>query len=151
MDILSGIFHHGTIVDNLEDAMADITCATGVTWSPIRAFDPLRVWTPEGGRGEAWLRVAYSRPGPIRFELVETPKGTPYDVLRTGDNSHIGVWVDNVGDALDLLCAQGWQVLIAGASPRHRYGSMAYIRRENGPVIELVGKEIAPMLEEWWG
>jgi hypothetical protein len=64
--------------------------------------------------------------------------------------SHIGVWVDNVGDALDELCAQGWQILLAGASPRHRHGSMAYIRRDDGPVIELVGQELLPMLAEWW-
>lgn len=150
MEILSGIFHHGIIVDSIDTAMADITRATGVTWSSVRAFDPLRVWTPEHGRGEAHLRVAYSRTGPVRLELVETPQGSPYDALRTGDMSHIGVWVDNVGDALDELCAQGWQILLAGASPRHRHGSMAYIRRNDGPVIELVGTELLPMLAEWW-
>ena len=150
MNILSGIFHHGMIVDNIELAMAEISRATGITWSPVRAFEPLRVWTPEGGSGEARLKVAYSRAGPIRLELVETAPGSPYDVLRTGDKSHIGVGVDNVGDALEELCPQGWQLLVAGASPRHRHGSMAYIRRDDGPVIELVGREIMPMLAQWW-
>lgn len=150
MDILANIFHHGLIVDDIEVAMAHIGEASGVKWTAVRAFDPLPVWTPEGGRGEARLKVAYARSGPLRLELVEAQPGTPYDRLREVDRSHIGVWVDNVGDSVEQLCAEGWRILVAGASPRHRHGSMTYMMRDGGPVIELVGRELVPMMEAWW-
>ena len=151
MNILAGIFHHGLIVDNLEAAMAGIDQATPTAWTPVRAFDPLPVWTPHDGRGEASLRVAYARQGPVRLELVEAQPGSPYDDLRRIDRSHIGVWVDNVGDAVEQLCGQGWEIIVAGASPKHRHGSMAYLASRGGPVIELVGRELMPMMEQWWG
>ena len=150
MDILSGIFHHGMLVENIETAMAQMTAATGVEWTAVRAFDPLPVWTPDEGRGEARLRVAYARTGSVRLELVEAERGSPYDLLRAVDPSHIGVWVDDVGDGVDRLCAQGWRVLVAGASPRHRHGAMTYLVRDGGPVIELVSRSLLPMMQEWW-
>lgn len=150
MDILSGIFHHGLIVDDIETAMAQMGPAGGFQWTDVRAFDPLPVWTPDQGRGEAYLKVAYSRQGPIHMELIEAAPGSPYDILRSVDPSHIGVWVDNVGDSVEALCGQGWRLLVAGASDRRRYGSMAYLVRDGGPVIELVGKELEPMMAAWW-
>lgn len=150
MDILSGIFHHGMLVENIETAMAQMTVATGVEWTAVRAFDPLPVWAPDEGRGEARLRVAYARRGLVRLELVEAERGSPYDLLRAVDPSHIGVWVDDVGDGVDRLCAQGWRVLVAGAAPRHRYGAMTYLVRDGGPVIELVSRSLLPMMQEWW-
>lgn len=150
MNILAGIFHHGLIVDDIDGAMAGIDQAAPTAWTPVRAFDPLPVWSPAGGRAEARLKVAYARQGPIRMELVEAQPGSPYDQMRTLDRSHIGVWVDNLGDAVEDLVGQGWEILMAGASPKHRYGSMAYLAREGGPVIELVGRELQPMMEAWW-
>ena len=55
-----------------------------------------------------------------------------------------------MGDGVERLCAEGWRLLLAGASPRHRYGSMAYLAREGAPVIELVGTELRAMMAAWW-
>lgn len=150
MQILSGIFHHGLIVDDIDAAMQQIGQAGGYDWTEVRAFDPLPLWTPEHGRAEARLRVAYSRQGPMRMELVEAEPGSPYDVMRRLDRSHIGVWVDNVGDSVDELCGQGWRILMAGASDKRRYGSISYLVREGGPVIEVVGRELEPVMQAWW-
>ncbi|MEO0030842.1 MAG: hypothetical protein RIS94_600 [Pseudomonadota bacterium] len=150
LDILSGIYHHGLIVDDIEAAKAQIATAAGVEWAPVRHFDPLPVWTADGQRGEARLKVTYSRKGPVHFELVEAAPDTPYDVLRAIDRSHIGVWVDNVGEQVERLCAQGWRLLLAGASARRGHGSMAYLVKDGGPVIELVGRELKPMMLAWW-
>ncbi|MDF8334629.1 VOC family protein [Novosphingobium cyanobacteriorum] len=150
MDILAGIFHHGLIVDDIAVAMESIGRAAGASWAPVRTFDPLPVWTANGERGEARLKVTYARQGPLRLELVEAAPGTPYDLLRAIDRSHIGVWVDNVGEGVEQLHAQGWRLLVAGASARRGNGSMAYMVRDGGPVIELVGRELEPMMEAWW-
>lgn len=150
MEQLGAIFHHGLIVKNLAEAMAGMTRTAGTAWCAVRQFDPLPVWTPDGGRGEVRLKVAYSRPGPMRLELIETLPDTPYDRLREVGQAHVGVWVDSVGDGVERLCAEGWRLLLAGASPRHRYGSMAYLAREGAPVIELVGNELREMMAAWW-
>jgi len=150
LDILSGLFHHGLLVDDLDTAMSGLSGSLGIAWAPVREFDPLPVWTPEGGRTEARLRVAYSRPGPVRLELVEAAPGSPYDAMRALDRSHIGVWVDDVGDGVERLLAQGWRLLLSGASDRRRYGSIAYLAQDGGPVVELVSRELVPVLQAWW-
>ncbi|MBC2653420.1 VOC family protein [Novosphingobium flavum] len=150
MESLGEIFHHGLIVDDLAAAMARVGAAAGTEWTAVRKFDPLPVWTPDEGRGEIRLTVAYSCEGPLRIELVESVPGTPYDRLRAFGRSHLGVWVESVGAAVETLLAQGWHVLVAGAGPRHGYGSMAYLGREGSPVIELVGTELRGFMAEWW-
>jgi hypothetical protein len=150
MQILSGIFHHGLIVDDIDAAMQQIGQASGYDWTEVRAFDPLPLWTPEKGKTEARLKVAYSRQGPMRMELIEATPGSPYDAMRSLDRSHIGVWVDNVGDSVDELCGQGWRILMAGASDQRRYGSISYLVRDGGPVIEVVGRELEPVMQAWW-
>lgn len=120
-----------------------------VEWAPIRRFDPLRVWLPDAGWSEAHLTVTYSRQGPIHYELIEMVPGGAYEALRAVSPAHVGAWVADVGAEVEALLAQGWRVIAAGASPKHRYGQMAYMARDGGPVLELVGEPIRPMIEEW--
>ncbi|MBC2667922.1 VOC family protein [Novosphingobium piscinae] len=150
MEWLGEIFHHGLIVDDLASAMARVGESAGAAWTEVRAFDPLPVWTPEAERGEVRLRVAYSRDAPLRFELVESLPGTPYDKLRAYGRSHLGIWVDELARAVEGLRTLGWEVLVAGASPERGYGSMAYLAREGAPVVELVGTELRAFMAAWW-
>ena len=126
----------------------------GLAWAPIKRFEPIRVWLPatadsEGGWSEARIAVTYSRQGPIHFELIEVLGPGAYDVLRAVSLDHVGAWVDNVGDEVEALMAEGWTLIMAGASPKHRYGQMAYLSKDGGPVLELVGEPVRPMIEEW--
>jgi len=121
----------------------------GVEWAPVRHFDPLRVWLPDTGWSEAHLTVTYSRQGPIHYELIEMVPGGAYEALRAVSSAHVGAWVADVGAEVEALLAEGWRVIAAGASPKHRYGQMAYMARDGGPVLELVGEPIRPMIEEW--
>ncbi|WP_240654916.1 VOC family protein [Croceicoccus ponticola] len=148
------LYHHGRIVDDLAAAMAAMERDLGVTWAPVRTFDPIRVWLPAtegdaGGWSEARIAVTYSRQGPIHFELIEILAPGAYDALRAVSSDHVGAWVDNVGDEVETLVADGWTLIAAGASPKHRYGQMAYLSKDGGPVLELVGEAIRPMIEEW--
>jgi hypothetical protein len=59
-------------------------------------------------------------------------------------------YLKDKGDGVDRLCAQGWRVLVAGATPRHRHGAMTYLVRNGGPVIELVSRWLLPMMQDWW-
>lgn len=121
----------------------------GVEWASVRRFDPLRVWLPDTGWSEAHLTVTYSRQGPIHYELIEMVPGGAYEALRAVSPAHVGAWVADVGVEVEALLTEGWRVIAAGASPKHRYGQMAYMARDGGPVLELVGEPIRPMIEEW--
>lgn len=154
MKTYASLYHHGRIVDDLAAAMAAMERDLGVTWAPVRRFEPIRVWLPatldsEGGWSEARIAVTYSRQGPIHFELIEVLGPGAYDVLRAVSLDHVGAWVDNVGDEVEALVAEGWTLIMAGASPKHRYGQMAYLSKDGGPVLELVGEPVRPMIEEW--
>lgn len=143
------LFHHGLIVDDIHVSMAQLSKALGIDWAPVRTFDPLRVWLPDGGWSQADLQVTYSRQGPIHIELIQAVPGGAYDVLRQASRAHVGAWTDDVGAHVESLLAEGWHLLCAGASPKHRYGQMAYVARGDGPVLELVGEAIRPMIEDW--
>lgn len=129
--------------------MAQLSTALGVDWAPVRTFDPLRVWLPDVGWSQAHLQVTYSRQGPIHIELIQAVPGGAYDVLRGVSPAHVGAWTDDVGAHVESLMAEGWRLLAAGASPKHRYGQMAYMVHGDGPVLELVGEAIRPMIEDW--
>ncbi|KHK93186.1 VOC family protein [Novosphingobium malaysiense] len=151
MEAFANLHHHGRIVPDIGRAMESLGRGLGLEWAPVRNFAPLRVWLPDTGWSEAHLTVTYSRPGPIHVELIEMVPGGAYEALLAVSPAHVGAWVDNVGDEVERLLTQGWRLIAAGASPKHRYGQMAYMARGDGPVLELVGEPIRPMIEEWIG
>lgn len=154
MHRFDSLYHHGLIVDSLDAASQAMTATLGLDWAPVRRLDPMRVWLPadaatEAGWGEAQLSVTYSRQGPIHMELIEMVAGCAYERLKAVSRGHVGAWVDDVGDAVEDLAARGWTLILAGASPKHRFGQMAYMARDDRPVLELVGTAIRPMIAEW--
>ncbi|MBS7670071.1 VOC family protein [Croceicoccus gelatinilyticus] len=145
----ANLHHHGRIVTDIAGSIAALESDLGMTFAPVRKFDPIRVWLPEDGWGEAHIAVTYSRVGPIHLELIEMLAPGPYEALKAVSTDHVGAWVPNVGDEVEALMADGWDLVMAGASPKHRYGQMAYLAKDGGPVLELVGEPIRPMIEEW--
>lgn len=149
MKEFANLHHHGLIVPNIHQSMDGIGRELNIDWAPVRRFNPLRVWLPDTGWSEAHLTVTYSRRGAIHFELIEMVPGGAYEELLAVSRAHVGAWVQDVGAEVEALLAQGWRVIAAGASPKHRYGQMAYMAQGDGPVLELVGESIRPMIEEW--
>jgi hypothetical protein len=149
MHQIANVYHHGRIVSDIHHSMDVLGAELGLDWAPVRKFDPLRVWTPDDGWSEAHLTVTYSRQGPIHYELIEMQPGGAYDALKAVSPDHIGAWVPDVGAEVESLLAQGWRLIAAGASPKHRYGQMAYMALDGRPVLELVGEAIRPMIEGW--
>lgn len=149
MKSFASLHHHGRIVTDIAASIVALERDLGMTFAPVRKFDPIRVWLPDDGWGEAHIAVTYSRAGPIHTELIEMLAPGPYEVLRAVSTDHVGAWVANVGDEVKALLADGWTLVMAGASPKHHYGQMAYLSKDEGPVLELVGEPIRPMIEEW--
>jgi lactoylglutathione lyase len=145
------LHHHGFIVSDIRQTMDVIGSQLRINWAPLRKFDPLRVWLPDVGWSEAHLTVTYSRQGPIHMELIEMVPGGAYEALKAVSPAHVGAWVADVGTEVEALLARGWRLIAAGASPKHRYGQMAYMALGDGPILELVGEPIRPIIEEWIG
>lgn len=145
-------FHHsGMAVADIEQAMALFGSSLGLEWAPVRHFDPLPFWTPEAGSHEVNVKATYSLGGPHHLELVQG-SGDFYNPLCMPDARHIGIWVDDLASEAAQLIAQGWTVMAAGASPDEGYGMIAYLAPPvPGLLIELIAKDLKPVIDEWLG
>jgi catechol 2,3-dioxygenase-like lactoylglutathione lyase family enzyme len=144
------LFHTGMVVADLAAAQRDVGAALGLTWAPVRRFDPLTWWTPEGGLEEIAVEATYSRGGPQHFELVQGPRGGFFDPDLMPDSRHIGIWVDDLASEVERLIGQGWRVVGAGGAPADGYGILAYLAPPYpGVLVELVSTIIEPIITAW--
>lgn len=146
-------FHTGFVVGDLEGAVADFETAFAGSWTPIETV-PLQLAGP-AGRVEIDLRVAFSREGPQRFELIEAVDGTIWEMPRSpqGDASpphHVGFFVDDVVAESERLEEAGAPLLhtIDDGSGAVRF--FAYHRLPSGLLVELVDGRSRPGFERWF-
>lgn len=145
-------FHHsGMAVADIDAAMALFGPALGLTWAPVRHFDPLPFWTPEAGSHEVHVKATYSLGGPHHLELVQGT-GPFYDPDRAPDARHVGIWVDDLKRETDRMVGEGWRVVAAGASPQEGYGLIAYVAPPvPGLLVELISTDLKPVIDDWLG
>lgn len=145
----AAIFHTGIAVSDMAQAQAFYARTLGVEWAPVHHYRPLPLWIAGQGWRDVEMDAVYSRHGPHRIELIAGTSGSFYDPALMRTPTHTGVWVDSVGDEVDRLTALGWEVVAAKGSPEERHGNMAYVTA-GGVVLELVGRELEPMLTAWF-
>ena len=144
------IFHTGIVVDDIEKAKAEIGASLNLTWTPVRVFDSLVLWTPERGLFEIRNKADYSRQGPHHLEICEGPKGSFYDPAILPHGRHIGVWVDDLRQETDELLENGWRLLAANGTPDDDYGVITYMAPPTAAfVVELVATKLKPMIDTW--
>lgn len=143
------LYHIGMRAAHLESALEQLTASHGVEWTPI-SERPFRVWEPGNGYREYPLRLAFSREGPVRLEVLEGVPGSHWDGRDVPGPHHLGVWVENVGEECERLIARGWTLEFAAASPEEGYGRFAYIRSPEGILFEPVDVANRPRFEAWW-
>ena len=147
---LSRMYHVGMAVADFDQGCKQIGAAFSLDWLPAKTFDPLRFWTPEEGLQEISVRATYSKQGPQRIEIVQG-NSIFYDPERRPDSRHIGVWVDDLVSEASRLIENGWNVLAAGDEPSSGYGTIAYLSPPfPGLVVELVSRQLEPMMNEWF-
>lgn len=145
------IFHTGIAVADMAQAQDLYARSLRVEWAPVHRYRPLPLWIAGQGWCDVEIDAVYSRHGPHRLELIKGPKGSFYDPALMRSVSHTGIWATNVGDEVERLTGIGWRVMAAKGSPQERYGNMAYVTDPaGGMVLELVGRELQPMLEAWF-
>lgn len=146
---LQRAFHIGVAVADLGVAMRQTGDALGLSWAPVRTFDPLPFWTPEDGRQQVVVSATYSQQGPLHIELVQgtgrfyAPGGQP-------EARHLGVWVADLAAEATRLSGAGWTVRAAGDAPSAGYGAICYIASpDRSLLLELVSTALEPVIGAW--
>lgn len=94
---MSGFYHLGFVVADIERAMSDMTHALGVRWRAA----------PDGQLGQWEYRIAFSTEGPPFFEVIQGPVGSPWDATAGSRLDHIGYWSEDLSTDQEWLAQAG--------------------------------------------
>jgi len=141
-------FHVGYIVADVDDAMAQLSAATGVTWHPPQVF-ALDI-NVSGERQAFDVTFTYSKEGPVQLEVAEGPAGTLWDVTDHGGPNHNGYWTDDLAGAVADLTASGFTELYSGAGDEPGPQGFAMLESLAGIRVELIDEAMRPLFETWY-
>ena len=139
-------FHVGIVVDDLDAAMADLSALFGYEWCP-----KLEVSTPvllPDGETTLDLVFTYSTAAP-RVEVIRSIPGTLWTPAPASGIHHLGYWSDDVVADAAALTERGYAAEATGVRPDGT-AVWAYHRNARGPRIELVSRDIAAGLAQYW-
>jgi catechol 2,3-dioxygenase-like lactoylglutathione lyase family enzyme len=140
------LFHVGIVVDDLDAALAELSALFGYEWCPKFAVEtPVRL--PAGER-MVDLCFVYSTMAP-RLEVIRSVPGTPWTPAAGSGVHHIGYWSEDPAADAARLVARGHAEEAAGVRPDGA-PIWSYHRSPRGPRIELVSRELEPVLAEYW-
>ncbi len=108
------------------------------------------IWLPDRGYTSMPIALTFSTTGPVRLELIQGSPGTPLDHTEGPGIHHLGYWVDDPAVETERLLAQGWELVMAAASPDDGYGRFTYVRSPSGLLIEPVAAANRERFEQWW-
>jgi hypothetical protein len=137
------LWHTGIVVDDLDAAKAELGEQLGLTWYEGGAS--VRVTTDVGTSTET-TAYALSKQGPHHVELGQSIPGTLWSASAPGHAHHLGYWVDDVVAASDRLLRHGSRRLASVAMTDDAPPMCAYHRTANGLIVEVVTREMRPML-----
>lgn len=144
-------YHVGIVSDDPAATMARLTGLLGYQWAdPIGG--PVSVSLP-GGAGDkdgdttVEIRAWYSVTTP-RLEVVQSIPGTVWSRADSGLH-HFGYWVDDVPATIDALEAGGYVREAVGKLPNGQ-PYWAYLSEPAGPRMEVVSRQLQPMMERYF-
>jgi len=94
----------GVVVQNLEDAMEELSRTLGLTWGEIKVNHTF----------DAPQRVVFSREGPPYFELIQGAPGSQWDPTAGSRLDHLAYWVPDIDAERARLEGQGAPVVVDG-------------------------------------
>lgn len=142
---LSGLFHTGMVVDNVETAMSTFSKAFGYHWAePIELEAQCK--TREGILPRHSI-ATYSLEGPHHIELIQQIDDTAWKTASGGPKvHHLGFWVDDLEESIERLGKLGFQLEVEDVS-----GALSYHYQSGmGLYIELVHARAREQFDEWW-
>src|SRR6476646_3431264 len=99
------VYHAGFVVPDLEEAIAALGPALGITFGPVVDLPFTILQTPDGARDVA-LRLTYST-RPVHVELISSAPGTLWDFADQRRGHHLGVWAEDIAKEADRLQGLG--------------------------------------------
>jgi hypothetical protein len=146
-------FHTGFVVPDLLEAMDGFAATFEGAWTPVEEV-ALQLTGPDGTL-RTTLRVAFSREGPQRFELIEAVEGTIWQVPTLADRGdtpvhHVGFWAEDLAVESDRLAALGAPLLYTVDDGSGDVSFFAYHRLSSGLVVELVDARARRAFERWF-
>ena len=141
------VYHVGFVVPDIEEAIATLGPALGITFAPPIDLPFPTLETPAGPR-EVALRLAYST-RPVHVELVSSAPGTLWDFADQRRGHHLGVWADDVATEADRLESLGLARLwwVPGDDGRMVF---SYHDTPYGFYIELVDSAARAGMPDWF-
>jgi hypothetical protein len=147
-------YHAGIVSDDPAATMARLTKLLGYQWAdPIGG--PVSVSFPgdpredgsKDGDTTVEIRAWYSVTTP-RLEVVQSIPGTVWSRADSGLH-HFGYWVDDVAATIDALEAGGYVREAVGKLPDGQ-PYWAYLSSPAGPRLEVVSRQLQPMMERYF-
>ena len=93
---LGAPFHVGIATHKIEDGMATLSAVFGAEWSAIREGAEPGLASP-AGPVDWQSRVAHSKQGPLRLELLQGTPGSIWDTDAVAELHHVAFWSYDVG------------------------------------------------------
>ena len=143
-------FHSAIIVPELHPALEELGLVLGLCWANVREPQTTSVWTPDG-RLDVVFRGTFSKPGPMRIEVIEAVPGTLWMATTDFVLHHVSFWSsDIVADACALV-HQGYPIMATGWGTGDGSPTLfTYHQKGDGPYMELLDEREKPQYEEWW-
>ena len=142
-------FHSGIVVSDVEEAMAEISASTGMSWHSLQSLDlDLLV---DGEVVSTSVSFTYSVEGPVQLELAAGPKGSFWDVDLYGGLNHLGYWTEDLQGDIAALKAGGCELIYGGAGEDGGLEGFAFLVPPAAPMrIELIDVAMRPAFDRWF-
>ena len=142
------LFHIGIVVEEFDATLADLSETFGYEWCDEMS-NPASVVYADDTTAVVPSSFVYSKNPPPRLEIIRTIPGTLW-VPATGSGvHHIGYWCDDVPAQTETLAEHGFDVEVKGVRP-DGVPHWVYLRHRHGPRVELVTRDLQPILEKYF-
>jgi hypothetical protein len=134
---LGAPFHVGIATRRVEDGMEAVSALFGTEWAAVRVGAEPGLSSPEGPVD--WqTRVAHSKQGPLRLELLEGSPGSIWATDAVAELHHVAFWSFDVPGDVERLERGGWSIDLTFYDDDGNPFSFAYMSKPGNTRIELV-------------
>lgn len=127
----------GIVVEDLQDAMAELGRLLGCEWAILRDGTKLVPYRTETGVRELPVKAAETLTGPPYVELLEAIEGTIWEPRGSSYLHHVAYEVEDLEAVSSELERQGYQLVLTQAGSG-RLQTMACYRSPDGVLFEIV-------------
>lgn len=130
-------YHVGVATRDLDEGMAVIGAALGLTWAAEESVSDVQAQALDGPLDWGLRRVVHSHGGPMRIELLEGTAASVWATAKPAELHHLAFWVDDVAAAARSLIADGWSIELTAPDANGDPQMFAYLTKPGNARIEL--------------